>query len=92
MNGLMQHLSLSHPDVSFKFIKDGAEALHTPGDGKLESAVYAALGREFARSLVTIDGRGGDIGVKGFVTKPLFGRGSRSMQIFFPQTPRWSPN
>ena len=83
VNGLMQHLSLSHPDVSFKFIKDGAEALHTPGDGKLESAVYAALGREFARSLVTIDGRGGDIGVKGFVTKPLFGRGSRSMQIFF---------
>ena len=46
--GLMQHLALSHPDVSFKFIKDGQESLHTPGDGKLESAVYAALGREFA--------------------------------------------
>jgi DNA mismatch repair protein MutL len=83
VNGLMQHLSLSHPDVSFKFIKDGVEALHTPGDGKLESAVYAALGREFARSTVTVDGRGGDIAVRGFVTKPLFGRGSRSMQIFF---------
>ena len=37
--GLMQHLALSHPDVSFKFIKDGQESLHTPGDGKLESAV-----------------------------------------------------
>ena len=81
--GLMQHLSLSHPDVSFKFIKDGAESLHTPGDGKLESAVYAALGREFARGLVPVEGRGGDIAVSGFVTTPLMGRGSRSMQVFF---------
>ena len=81
--GLMQHLALSHPDVSFKFIKDGTESLHTPGDGKLESAVYAALGRDFARGLVSVEGRGGDIAVSGFVTAPLMGRGSRSMQVFF---------
>ena len=81
--GLMQHMALSHPDISFKFIKDGQEALHTPGDGKLESAVYAALGREFAKTLVPVDGRGGDIGVRGFVTAPVNGRGSRSMQVFF---------
>lgn len=81
--GLMQHLALSHPDISFKFIKDGVEALHTPGDGKLESAVYAALGRDFARSLTAVKGRGGEVEVSGFVTKPLMGRGSRSMQVFF---------
>ncbi len=83
VNGLMQHLSLSHPAVSFKLLKDGTEALHTPGDGKLESAVYAALGREFARSLLAVDGCGGETGVRGFVTRPLFGRGSRGMQTFF---------
>ena len=83
VSGLMQHLALSNPDISFKFIKDGAEALHTPGDGKLESAVYAALGRDFARSLVPVEGRGGEAAVTGFVTKPLMGRGSRSMQVFF---------
>ena len=81
--GLMQHLALSHPDVSFKFTKDGAEALHTPGDGKPLSAVYAALGRDFARGLVGVEGRGGEISVSGFVTAPLQGRGSRSMQVFF---------
>ena len=46
--GVVTHLALSHPDVSFKFIRDGAELLHTPGDGKLQSAVYAAMGRDFA--------------------------------------------
>ncbi|MBU5625826.1 DNA mismatch repair endonuclease MutL [Oscillibacter sp. MSJ-2] len=81
--GLMQHLALSHPEISCKFIKDGVEALHTPGDGKLSSAVYAALGRDFARSLVEVSGRGGEVAVHGFVTRPLAGRGSRSMQTFF---------
>ena len=81
--GLMQHLALSHPDISFKFIKDGVESLHTPGDGKLQSAVYSAMGRDFARSLTAVEGRGGEITVSGFVTKPLMGRGSRSMQVFF---------
>ena len=83
VSGLMQHLALSHPAISFKFVKDGAEALHTPGDGKLVSAVYAALGREFARGLVPVEGRGGEVAVSGFVTEPLQGRGSRSMQVFF---------
>ena len=81
--GLMQHLALSHPDISFRFIKDGVDSLHTPGDGKLESAIYAALGRDFARSLVKVEGRGGETEVSGFVTQPLMGRGSRAMQTFF---------
>ena len=81
--GLMQHLALSHPDISFKFLQDGTETLHTPGDGKPDSAIYAALGRDFARSLVAVEGRGDGVSVSGFVTKPLMGRGSRSMQTFF---------
>lgn len=81
--GLMQHLALSHPDISFQLIKDGTESLHTPGDGQLESAIYAALGRDFARSLLAVEGRGGETAVRGFVTTPLQGRGSRSMQVFF---------
>lgn len=83
VNGLLQHLALSRPEISFRFVKDGAEALHTPGDGRLDSAVYAALGRDFARTLTPVKGRGGEVAVSGFVTKPLLGRGSRSMQVFF---------
>ena len=64
VNGLLQHLALSRPDVSFRFIKDGTEVLHTPGDGKLSSAVYAALGREFASSLLEISGSGGVLNIE----------------------------
>ena len=81
--GLLRHLSLSHPEISFQFYKDGAEDLRTPGDGKLDSAIYAALGRDFARTLIPVEGRGGEIAVNGYITAPVHGRGSRSMQIFF---------
>ena len=81
--GLVGHLALSHPEVSFKLIKDGTQTLLTPGDGALRSAIYASLGREFALSLLEIRGTDGDMGVTGFVTSPLSARGTRGMQTFF---------
>ena len=81
--GLVAHLALSHPEISFKLIRDGAQTLLTPGDGALRSAVYAALGREFALSLAEAKGRDGALAVSGFVTSPLAARGTRGMQTFF---------
>ena len=83
VSGVVQHLALSHPDVSFKLLRDGQEVLHTPGDGQLLSAIYAAMGRDFALGLLPISGSGGDVKVEGFVTKPLNGHGSRGKQVFF---------
>lgn len=83
ISGIVTHLALSRPDISFKLIKDNEEALHTPGDGVLRAAVYAALGREFALSLVEVAGRDGELAVDGLVTRPLNGRGTRGMQTFF---------
>ena len=83
ITGLVGHLALSHPGVSFKLVKDGGEVLHTPGDGALRSAVYAALGREFTLSLAEVGGADGALRCEGFVTRPLSGRGTRGMQTFF---------
>ena len=83
VSGVVQHLALSHPDVSFKLLRDGQEVLHTPGDGQLLSAIYAAMGRDFALGLLPISCSGGDVKVEGFVTKPLNGHGSRGKQVFF---------
>ena len=81
--GVVSHLALSHPDVSFKLLRDGQEILHTPGDGQLLSAIYAALGRDFANSLLPVSGSGGAVRVEGFITKPLAGHGTRGRQLFF---------
>ena len=81
--GIVQHLALSHPEVSFKLLRDGAEVLHTPGDGQLLSAIYAALGRDFAKSLLEVDGGSGDVRASGFVSSPAAGHGTRARQLFF---------
>lgn len=83
ITGLVTHLALSRPDLSFKLVKDGQEALHTPGDGALKSAVYAALGREFTLSLIETAGHDGALAADGFITRPLNARGTRGMQTFF---------
>ena len=82
-SAVVTQLALSHPDVSFKLLRDGAEVLHTPGNGELLPAVYAALGRDFALSLLPVSGSNGDVRVSGFVTKPLAGHGTRARQLFF---------
>ncbi len=81
--GLVGHLALSHPEVSFKLIKDGTQTLLTPGDGALRSAIYASLGREFTLSLLEVKGADAELGVTGFITSPLASRGTRGMQTFF---------
>ena len=80
---LVRQLALSHPEISFRLFRDGEEVLLSPGDGKLLSAVYAALGRDFALSLTEVKGSNGAVRCEGFVTKPLASRGSRGMQSFF---------
>ncbi len=83
VHGIVQHVALSHPQISFKLLRDGSEVLYTPGDGKLLSAVYAAMGREFALGLVDIKGCGGDVAVEGYVSRPLNGHGTRGKQVMF---------
>ena len=83
VSAMIGQIALSHPEVSLRYIRDGREELHTPGDGKLLSAIYAARGRDFALSLVPVEGGGEGVSVRGFVTDPLAGRGTRAMQTFF---------
>ena len=79
----VQRLALSHPEVSFQFIRDGKQELLTPGDGKLESAVYAVLGRELALGLRPVQASGEEMSVSGFVSMPACCRNSRNWQFFF---------
>lgn len=76
-------LALSHPDVSFKFIRDNKTELLTAGDGKLFSGIYAVFGREFANSLIPVDYIYHDVKVSGYVIKPLSAKNNRKFQNFF---------
>ena len=80
---VVDKISLSHPEVSVRFIREGKQALITPGDGKLISAIYSVFGRTFAESLLEVDYKLDGVEVSGFVCKPMSSRPSRAMQYFF---------
>ena len=79
----VQRTALSHPEIGVKFLRDGKQELLTPGDGVLQSALYAVLGRDLALGFTPVKGAGEDMSVSGFVSLPTCCRGTRGHQFFF---------
>ena len=75
--------ALAHPEVSVRYIRDGAEEFFTPGDGRDESCIYSLLGRETASDMLRCTGENEGVSVRGFVSSPKAGRGNRTQQFFF---------
>ncbi len=83
VGAILDHIALSHPEISIKFIRDGKNVLATPGDGKLLSAIYAVCGREFAATLIPVDFELGGIRVWGYTCKPTACRPKKNAQFVF---------
>ena len=83
VGALLEHIALSRPDISFRFIRDGKLLFSTPGDGKLMSAIYAVLGRDFAMSLIPVDGEIDGVKVSGYTCRPVSCRPKRNAQFVY---------
>jgi len=79
----VERLAVSHPEIAFRFISDGALKFATMGDGKLQNAIYAVYGGAFATRLIAVNGSSGGIAVEGYASAPDNVRGNRGMQQFF---------
>ena len=82
VSAAVQLQALAHPEVAFRFIRDGKEVLSTPGTGQLEAAVYCVYGRECGK-MVKVDSRWEGYSLTGYISKPTDSRPSRNLQTFF---------
>ncbi len=80
---VVDKLALSHPEVSFKFVRDRKEVLFTPGNNKLSGAIYGVFGKQICDDLIPVSYDYAGIKLKGYITKPSAARASRTMQNFF---------
>lgn len=80
---VIEKMALSHPGISFRFIRDGRQTMLSSGDGEYYSAVYAVFGKQFAAGLIPVENVYQNTAVTGYVSSPLFTRANRSMQNFF---------
>ena len=76
-------LALGHPEISFRFIADGKEKLHTPGDGDLKSCIYSVYGSEYASNIKELSYSEGGIEISGFCGNENLSRSTRGYQTFF---------
>lgn len=81
--GLVDAFAISHPEIAFRFIRDGKQVLVTSGKNDLKSTIYSVFGKELSESLIFADYTMNGMRVSGFVSKPSAGRKSRAMQFFF---------
>lgn len=80
---LMEHLALSRPDISFKFVLGNQTRFHTSGNGDLREVIYRIYGREIASSLVPIQVTQNGIRIEGYLGKPVLIRSNRNFEIYY---------
>jgi len=80
---IFERIALSHPEISFRLISDGALKMRTEGNGDLRSAIYSILGREFTQRTIPVSYEYNGVGVTGYIGMPDTARANRNGQMFF---------
>ena len=83
ISDLMVRLSMSHPEVSFKFINNRQNRLHTSGNGRLKDILYHIYGRDISANLLPVEAGQKGVRMTGFIGKPIICRGNRSYENYF---------
>lgn len=83
VSDVVDRIALSHPDIAFRFIRDGKQALITSGNGDLLSAAYSVLGNDFSKSLIPVSYALDGIEISGYISKPASCRATRALQFFY---------
>ena len=80
---LMEKFALSHPDIAFRFIKNGQTVLATSGNGRLKDIIYSIYGRETANLLLDVQYQDELVHIYGYFGKPELSKGNRGFESYF---------
>lgn len=80
---LIEHMILSHPNISFKYIYNGNVKLQSSGKNDIKSCIYNVYGRDIANGLIEVKSIRDDISIHGFIGKPELARATRNFEIYF---------
>lgn len=80
---IVRKIALARPDISFRFISNGKEVFFTPGDNRLENAVAALFGRDYADAMLPVEYAQDGLQITGLIGKSELNRPNRTFQIFF---------
>ena len=83
VSAVVEKVALSRPDISFRYIADGSLKYLTQGDGNLQNAVYAILGRDLAKKTISVLRQDNGIKVEGYISSPEYASAYRTQENFY---------
>ena len=83
ISDIINRFVLAHPEISFRFIKNGKDVVLSTGDGNIRNAVYAVYGRDYANNLIDVEYEMDGIKVSGVIGKSNLARPNRTFQSFY---------
>lgn len=83
ISSYIEQLAISHPTISFKYLVNNQNKLHTAGNGNLKDVIYSIYGREITKELLPITYQDEQISIEGFIGKPTICRGNRNYENYY---------
>lgn len=80
---LIEHLILSHPEISFKYRINGIDKIVSSGNGDIISTIYTIYGRDISKKLLPIKIINDVFNLEGVIGKPEIARSNRNFETFF---------
>lgn len=80
---LLEHMALSRPEISFKYVINGQTKFYTNGDGDLRAIIYRIFGRDIANEMMEFQVVDEDIVLEGFLGKAAINRANRNFENYF---------
>ena len=80
---LLEHMALSRPEISFKYVINGQTKFYTNGDGDLKAIIYRIFGRDIANEMMAFQAVDGDVTLEGFLGRPTLNRANRNFENYF---------
>lgn len=80
---LMEHLALSRPDISYKYIVNGTTRFMTTGSGDLKEVIYRIFGKDTAKEMVPVSYDVEGIRIDGYLGSPVLNRPNRNFENYF---------
>lgn len=80
---MMEHLALSHPEISINFIMNGKVIFTTSGNEEVEEVIYRIYGKDIKDRLLKISSENDYFKLKGYILKPEVAKSNRTFENFF---------
>ncbi len=83
VSAVVEKIALSKPDIAFRYILDSEVKFVTRGDGNLQNAIYAVLGKDIAKNTIKVSRKENGISVEGYISTPEINRANRNLENFY---------